>query len=157
MRAERTANVSWAIGAVARQSHETRNRREHILQRATRIDAWAPAGELKVARRIGRGTSVSAGVVLTQRGAVSVIPTPAALGTVYQSTIAPEIASYASGSVASSGGFTLLHRFVGGAAGWARVGVLTGSPQRASFAAAPTGTRREASFAVGIVTATHGF
>ncbi len=86
--------LPWRVTAAFVVIRERRIRSDFIADVRSEIRSWAPGGRVEVSRRF-RSTTVSVGVAASGYMPVAVIPDASAMGPVYRTLVAQELALYA--------------------------------------------------------------
>lgn len=84
----------WRVTAAFVFIREQRVRRDFIADVRSEFSSWAPGGRMEIARRF-RSTTLNVGAAASGYTPVALIPDASAMGPVYQTLVAQELALYA--------------------------------------------------------------
>lgn len=106
----RPSSSAWQLAAGLSLVREWRHRRDFVAEIESMIIPWTPGVAVEVARELDVATSISLGASIAVYSAVSTIPNPEPLDSVYQQFIAPELSFYATQAVPKTVGITVARR-----------------------------------------------
>jgi hypothetical protein len=103
------ANSLWEAGLTLGLDRTRRQVSDFLVRVDSDLDFWTPSGAVGVARTVG-STTIAAAVGVAAPGAYATLPSPPAMGPVYQWFIAPGLSRDATRSLTASGSLAVRHR-----------------------------------------------